>query len=64
MSVSPLQGEVLVNTGIEAPDNCTISLGSGFALSFSGHINGSCDFTYFHGELPTNLKITHDQYSI
>lgn len=34
MSVSPLQGEVLANTGIKAPDNCTISLGSGLCFIF------------------------------
>lgn len=64
MSVSPLQGEVLVNTGIKARDTALSVWEVVCALSFSGHINDSCEFTYFHGELATNLKITHDQYSI
>lgn len=34
MSVSPLQGEVLVNTGIKTPYNCTISLGGGLCFIF------------------------------
>lgn len=53
-----------MNTGIKAPDTALSVWEVVCALSFSGHINGSCDFTYFHGELATNLKITHDQYSI